>query len=430
MTQANAGSGEPAVDETATAPLDTSTSFDVGRLRADFPALHQEVHGKPLAYLDNAATTQRPQSVIGAVSGFYKHSNANVHRGLHSLSEEATTAYEDARAKVARHLGLSDPRRIVFVRGTTEAINLVAHSWGLHNLGPGDEVLLTQMEHHGNIVPWRVICDRTDATLRAAPVDDAGRIDMDAFQSMLTEKTKLVAVVHISNVLGTVNPVEEITRLAHDVGAKVLLDGAQGVAHASVDLEAIGCDFYAFSGHKCFGPMGIGVLAARSELLETMPPYQTGGEMIENVTFDKVDFADPPGRFEAGTPNVPGAIGLGAAMDYLDKLDRIGADAHEAALRDYAADALREVPGLRLIGEAAGKAPIFAFVIDGMHPYDVAPILDRQGVAIRTGHHCAQPLMECFGVPSTMRASLAAYNTPAEVDTLIAGLEKARTFLM
>lgn len=430
MTQTNPHDAAATTSSQRNGDADRARRFDVAQLRADFPILSTEVHGRPLVYLDNAATTQRPRAVIDAVRHFYECCNANVHRGLHALSEEATSAYEAARGTIANFFNLVEPRQVVFTRGTTEAVNLVAHAWAGRSLRPGDEVLITHMEHHGNLVPWRVACDRAGATLRVAPVDDAGQLDMRGFESLLNSKTKLVAAAHVSNVLGTVNPVREMTRLAHDAGALVLLDGAQALAHGPVDLGEIGCDFYAFSGHKCFGPMGIGALIGRFDLLSQMPPFQTGGEMIDNVTFEKVDFAEPPMRFEAGTPNVAGAVGLGVALDYLQALHQSGLACHEADLVAHATAALGEVAGLRLIGTAKDKCPVFSFTIDGMHPYDLAPILDRQGVAVRTGHHCAQPLMERFGVSATVRASLAAYNRREEVDTLVEAIAKARRMLL
>ena len=413
----------------AAAPSGATAAFDVDAVRADFPILDQQVHGKPLVYLDNAASSQKPLAVIEAIAGYYRRDHANVHRGLHALSERATAAYEEARGKVARFINAPAPRQVVFTKGCTEAINLVAHSFGLANLGPGDEVLLTHMEHHSNIVPWQIACEATGATLRVAPVDDRGELRLDEFEAMLSERTKVVAAVHVSNTLGTINPVQRMTELAHAAGAVVLIDGAQAVAHMPIDVQSIGCDFYAFSGHKMFGPTGVGALWGRQELLEAMPPYQGGGEMIESVTFDKTVYAEPPMRFEAGTPPIAEAIGLGAAVDYLESIDMAAAMAHEQNLLNHGRDALLGVPGLRLVGDAAHKSAVLSFVVDGMHPYDMAPLLDREGVAVRTGHHCTQPLMERFGVNATVRASMALYNRRDEIDRLIEGIEKSRRFL-
>jgi len=414
---------------TAAAPSGATAAFDVDAVRADFPILDQQVHGKPLVYLDNAASSQKPLAVIEAIAGYYRRDHANVHRGLHALSERATAAYEEARGKVARFINAPAPRQVVFTKGCTEAINLVAHSFGLANLGPGDEVLLTHMEHHSNIVPWQIACEATGATLRVAPVDDRGELRLDEFEAMLSERTKVLAAVHVSNTLGTINPVQRMTELAHAAGAVVLIDGAQAVAHMPIDVQSIGCDFYAFSGHKMFGPTGVGALWGRQELLEAMPPYQGGGEMIESVTFDKTVYAEPPMRFEAGTPPIAEAIGLGAAVDYLESIDMAAAMAHEQNLLNHGRDALLGVPGLRLVGDAAHKSAVLSFVVDGMHPYDMAPLLDREGVAVRTGHHCTQPLMERFGVNATVRASMALYNRRDEIDRLIEGIEKSRRFL-
>ena len=401
-------------------------SLDVAKLREDFPILRQTVHGKPLVYLDNAATSQKPRQVIEAVSRYYERDNANVHRAVYELAERATRAYEDARAGVARFLGAADPREIVFVRGATEAINLVAWSFGRANVGPGDEILVTGMEHHSNIVPWQLLCQQTGARLRVVPIDDRGELVLEEIPKLLTPRTKLMALTHVSNALGTINPVEEIAALARNRGVPVLIDGAQAVPHMKVDVQALGCDFYAFSGHKVFGPMGIGALWARAEHLEAMPPWQGGGEMIASVTFEKTTYNRVPWKFEAGTPDVAGAVGLAAALDYVTRvgLDRIAA--WEAELLAYATERLAKVPGLELIGTARRKAAVLSFVLDVAHPHDVGTVLDREGLAVRTGHHCAQPVMDRFGVPATVRASLAFYNTREEIDALVRGLHRVR----
>jgi cysteine desulfurase / selenocysteine lyase len=404
----------------------TAAPLDVHAVRGDFPILREHVHGKPLVYLDNAATTHKPQAVIDRIARFYQHENANVHRGVHLLSERATDAYEQARETVRRFLHASDRQEIVFVRGTTEAINLVAHSYGRSAVGSGDEVLVTTMEHHSNIVPWQILCEEKGARLRVAPMTDAGELRLDEFERLISERTKIVAVVHVSNALGTVNPIDDIVRIAHSRGVPVIVDGAQAVAHMPVDVGALDCDFYTFSGHKVFGPTGIGVLYGKAALLDAMPPYQGGGDMISSVTFERTLYNVLPYKFEAGTPNIAGAIGLAAAIEYVEAvgLDRIGA--HEDDLVTYGTEALAAIAGLRLTGTAAHKAGILAFVVDRVHPHDVGTILDRDGVAIRTGHHCCQPLMDRLGVPATARASLALYNTREEIDALARALEKVR----
>jgi cysteine desulfurase/selenocysteine lyase len=409
---------------TATVNASRGNALDVARVRADFPALHQQVNGRPLVYLDNAATTQKPQAVLDALLGFYSRDCANVHRGVHALSQRATDAYEGARETVARFLN-ARPREIVFTRGTTEAINLVAYSYG-SRLSPGDEILITELEHHSNIVPWQMLAERTGARLRVAPIDDRGEIILEEFQRLLGPRTRIVAVAHVSNALGTVNPVEEICRLAHTYGARVLVDGAQAVPHLAVDVRALDCDFYAFSGHKIYGPTGIGVLFGRWELLEAMPPYQGGGDMIRSVTFEKTLYNDPPYRFEAGTPHIAGAIGLAAAIEYVTRLGLEEIRRHEQQLLEAATRALEEIPGVRIVGTAAHKAAVVSFVLDGVHPHDVATVLDHEGVAVRAGHHCAQPLMERFGLPATTRASFALYNTLEEVDALARAVRRAR----
>ncbi|HVP10632.1 MAG TPA: cysteine desulfurase [Phycisphaerae bacterium] len=397
-------------------------SFDVARVRLDFPALQQRVHGHPLIYLDNAATTQKAQAVINALRRFYERDNSNVHRGIHTLSQRATEAYEQARSKVQQFISARDPEEVVFVRGTTEAINLVAQTYGRSHVRAGDEILISGMEHHSNIVPWQILCEQAGACLRVAPITDRGELMMEEYERLLGPRTKLVAVAHVSNVLGTINPVEQVISLAHQRSIPVLVDGAQAVPHTPVDVRELDCDFYAFSGHKLFGPTGIGVLYGKAALLDEMPPYQGGGDMISSVTFAKTTYNRVPYKFEAGTPHVAGAIGLGAAVDYVSKLGLNAVAAYEGDLMSYATDALSTIPQVRLIGTAPHKAAVLSFVIAGVHPHDAGTILDDLGIAIRTGHHCAQPLMDRFGVPATCRASLAFYNTEQEVDALIAGI--------
>ncbi len=406
-------------------PAAALSVYDVGAVRRDFPILAREVGGKPLVYLDNAASTQRPDAVVDAIAGFYRTSNSNVHRGVHRLSQEATEQFEGARKTMARFLG-ADEREIVFTRGTTEGINLVANAYGSANVSAGDEVVITTMEHHANIVPWQLLCERTGATLQVVPIHDDGTLDMDAFAGLITERTKIVAVGHISNALGTINPVREIAAMAHAVGAVLVVDGAQGAPHGRVDVRDLDADFYALSGHKMYGPTGIGVLYGRKALLDAMPPWQGGGDMIRRVTFEKTTYNDAPFRFEAGTPNIAGAIGLAAAADYLEGLGLDAVAGHEADLLAYGTRRLEEVEGLRLTGTAPHKAGVLAFVLDGIHPHDIGTILDSEGVAVRTGHHCAQPLMDRFGVPATTRASIGVYNTREEIDALVAALAKVR----
>ncbi len=402
------------------------STLDVERVRADFPILRESVHGRPLVYLDNAATTHKPQAVIDAEARFYETANSNVHRGVHLLSERATRAFEDARITVQRFLNAGQSREVIFVRGTTEGINLVAQSFVRPRLGPGDEVLITAMEHHSNIVPWQLVCEATGARLRVAPIDDRGDVNLEAFAQLLGPRTRLAAFVHVSNALGTVNPVRRMIDLAHEQGVPVLLDGAQAVPHLPVDVRDLDCDFYVFSGHKLFGPTGIGVLYGKARLLDAMPPYQGGGDMIRSVTFEKTTYNDLPYKFEAGTPHVAGAVGLGAAIDYLNGLDLEAVMAHERDLLGHATAALAGVPGLRLIGTAPEKAGVLSFVLEGVHPHDIGTILDRAGIAVRAGHHCAQPLMDRYGVPATARASLALYNTREEIDALVRGLHEVR----
>jgi cysteine desulfurase/selenocysteine lyase len=400
--------------------------LNVTAIRQDFPALSQSIHGKPLVYLDNAATTQKPRAVIDALTGFYTQNCANVHRGVHTLSERATTAYEAARIKVMRFLNAKAPEEIVFTRGATESINLVAQAWGRANVGSGDEILITALEHHSNIVPWQLLAQEKRARLTVAPMDDRGEVILEEFEKRLGPWTKIVAVSHVSNVLGTINPVRKMIEIAHAHGVPVLVDGAQAAPHLRVDVRALDCDFYAFSGHKTLGPTGIGVLYGKRKLLEAMPPYQGGGDMIRSVKFECTVYNDPPYRFEAGTPHIAGAIGLAAALRYLESvgLDNIAAYEHE--LLEYGTEALGGIGGLRLIGTAPNKAAVLSFVLEGVHPHDIATILDSEGIAIRAGHHCAEPVMDRFGVPATSRASLAFYNTKEEIDALAAGIVKAK----
>ncbi len=408
------------------APPGERTRWDVERARRDFPIFARRVHGHRLVYLDNAATAQKPLSVLEALTRFYTEYNANIHRAVHALSEEATAAYENTRAKVQRFLNAAEAREIVFVRGTTEAINLVAHSFVRPRLNPGDEVVITAMEHHSNIVPWQIACEERGARLRVAPMNHSGELLLEDYAALLGPRTRFVSLVHVSNSLGTINPVAQMIRLAHARGIPVLLDGAQAVPHGRVDLRDLDCDFYAFSGHKAYGPTGIGVLYGRAGLLEEMPPYQGGGDMIRSVTFEKTTYAPIPAKFEAGTPHVAGVIGLGAAVDYLSALDWSQIAAHEAELLEYATSALARVPGVRLIGTAARKAAVVSFVVDGVHAHDVGTILDQEGVAVRTGHHCTQPVMDFFGVPATARASFALYNGRDDVDALVEAVGRVR----
>ena len=410
----------------STAATATHVGLDVERIRADFPALHQEVHGRPLVYLDNAATTQKPRRVIDTVTHFYEHDCANVHRGVHLLSQRATVAYERARTTIKDHLGAADSREIVFTRGTTEAVNLVASSFVRPRIGPGDEILITGMEHHSNIVPWQLLCEATGAHLKVVPINDEGELELDRYAELLSDRTKIVGVVHVSNALGTVNPVKTMIELAHARSIPVLVDGAQAVPHAAVDVRELDCDFYAFSGHKTYGPTGIGALYGKREHLLEMVPYQGGGDMILSVTFDETIYAEPPHRFEAGTPNIEGAIGLAAALDYLSSLGLDAVAAHEAELLGAATEAVLAIPGVRLIGSAEHRAGALSFVMDGIHPHDIGTILDSEGVAIRAGHHCAQPVMQRFGISATVRASFGIYNTTDEIDRLTEGLHKVR----
>ena len=420
-------SEDPAVYQVI--PGTATVGFDAERVRRDFPILHQQVNGHPLVYLDNAATTQKPESVIQAMVDYYRRDNANVHRGAHALSDRATAAFEGARRKVANFLNAPDARQILWTRGTSEAINLVAASWGRSQLQPGDRILVSAMEHHSNIVPWQMVAAERGATVEAIPVDTTGTLDLQALQGMLDARVRMVAVGHVSNALGTINPVAEIARMAHAAGALVFVDGAQAIAHWPVDVQALDCDFYAFSAHKLFGPTGIGVLYGRRTVLEAMPPYQGGGEMIESVSFAGTTYNQLPYKFEAGTPDIAGAVGLGAAIDYVNSLDREGAARHEEALLVYAQKKAQAVSGLTLVGTAHHKTGVMSFNLDGVHPADLGTLLDQQGVAVRTGNHCAQPIMDQYRIPGTVRASFSFYNTFDDVDRLFAALEKARQFL-
>ena len=399
---------------------------DAAKWRQDFPILNSQVHGKPLVYLDNAATTQKAESVIAAEDHYYRTLNANVHRGVHLLSQKATDAYEAARSKVQHFLNAASEQEIIFVRGATEAINLVAQSYARPKLKAGDEILISAMEHHSNIVPWQMVCEQTGAVLKVVTIDDAGEFEFDVFMQLLSSRTRLVAVTHLSNALGTIAPVERIIAAAHAAGVPVLLDGAQAVSHIAVDVRALDCDFYAFSGHKIFGPTGIGVLYAKQALLDAMPPYQGGGDMIRTVSFEKFTCNDLPYKFEAGTPNIAGAIGLGAALDYVSAIGLDEIAAHESELLVTATRLVSDIPGLRIIGTAQHKASILSFTLEGVHPHDIGTILDRDGIAIRAGHHCAMPVMKRFGLSGTARASFALYNTQAEIETLAIGLHKVQ----
>ena len=403
-----------------------SAEFDLLEVRRDFPALHQKVHGKPLIYLDNAATTQKPKPVIDAVDRFYRFDSSNVHRAVHVLSDRATKAYEGARTTVKQYINARSEREIIFVRGTTEAINLVMNSFVRPRVKAGDEILISALEHHSNIVPWQLLAEQTGSRLVVAPIDDRGELILEEFERRLGPRTALVAVAHISNALGSIMPVHEIVQMAHARGVPVLIDGAQAVAHLLIDVRKLECDFYVFSGHKVFGPTGIGILYGRKDLLEQMPPYQGGGDMIRSVTFEKTIYNELPYKFEAGTPHIAGAIGLGAALDYVSRVGLVRAAAHERELLDYGTALLGAVPGLRLIGTAREKVGVLSFVLDGVHPHDVGTVLDRDGIAVRTGHHCAQPVMDRFGVPATTRASLALYNSKAELDALAHGIRRVQ----
>ena len=398
--------------------------FDVDKIRADFPVLAQMINGKPLVYLDNAATSQKPQSVIDSLVNYYSTENANVHRGVHTLSQRATDDYEEARAKIRRFINAEKDEEIIFVRGTTEGINLISQTFGRSCISEGDEIIISSMEHHSNIVPWQILCQEKGAKLRVVPVNDIGELLLDEYERLFTANTKLVSIVHQSNALGTINPAKEIVDIAHGHGVPVLLDGAQAIAHLGVDVRDLGCDFYAFSGHKLYGPTGIGVLYGKGSLLEEMPPYQAGGEMIRSVTFEETLYNTLPNKFEAGTPNIAGAIGLGAAIDYVGTIGMDEISAYESELLQYGTDRLSGIEGLKIIGTADKKGSVISFIMEGVHPHDIGTILDAEGIAIRTGHHCAQPLMDRFGVPATARASLAFYNTKEEIDVLVRGIDR------
>ena len=404
--------------------VSNSAPLDVAHVRKDFPILHQLVNGKPLVYLDNGATSQKPQCVIDALVRYYTTDNANVHRGVHTLSQRATDDYENARSKIRSFLNAASDQEIIYTRGTTESINLVAQTFGRQNIGPGDEIIVSNMEHHSNIVPWQILCEEKGSKLRVVPIDDSGELLVDEFEAMLGPRTKLVSITHVSNALGTIVPVDRIVELAHAHGVPVLLDGAQAVPHMRVDVRSLDCDFYVFSGHKLFGPTGIGVLYGKAELLDSMSPYQGGGEMIKSVTFEKTLYADLPYKFEAGTPNIAGAIGLGEAIDYVEALGFDWIMAHEQELLDYGARALSSIEGVQIIGTAAHKSGILSFIMDGVHPHDIGTILDAEGIAVRTGHHCAQPVMDRFQIPATARASMAMYNTKEDIDALVLGIDR------
>jgi cysteine desulfurase/selenocysteine lyase len=399
-------------------------TFDVARIREDFPVLHQMINGKPLVYMDNAATTQKPQAVIDALVSYYSNDNANIHRGVHTLSQRATDHYEEARTKVRVLLNAASDKEVVFVRGTTEGINLIAQTFVRNRVGPDDEIVISAMEHHSNIVPWQILCQERGAHLKVAPINDDGELLLDEFEKLLGPRTKLVSIVHQSNALGTINPAGQIVALAHSYGIPVLLDGAQSIQHLKVDVRELDCDFYVFSGHKLYGPTGIGVMYGKEEHLEQMPPYQGGGEMIKSVTYERTIYNDLPAKFEAGTPNIAGAIGLGAAIDYVTNIGMDRIHAYEQDLLTYGTECLSGIGGLRMIGTAHEKASVMSFIMDSAHPHDIGTILDTEGVAIRTGHHCAQPLMDRFGIPATARASLAFYNTKDEIDLLVKAIDR------
>jgi cysteine desulfurase/selenocysteine lyase len=410
----------------ASAAAPVRSAFDVQRVRRDFPILAERIHGKPLVYLDSANTSQKPQVVLEAMDAYYRHANANIHRATHLLSERATALYEGARAKAAAFINAPDARNIVLTKGTTDGINLVAQSYGRATLRAGDEIVISWLEHHSNIVPWQLLCEQVGAVLRVVPIDDRGDIDLDAYASVFSPRTRMVAIGHVSNALGTVNPVKAMIEQAHAHGAVVLVDGAQAVPHLTVDVQGLDCDFYVFSSHKMFGPTGVGVLYGRATLLEAMPPYQGGGDMIASVTFEKTQYNVVPYKFEAGTPNIGGVAGFGAAIDYLMGIDRAAALAHEDAVLEYATGRVREIRGARIVGEARHKTGVLSFLLDGVHPHDAGTILDNEGVAVRTGQHCAQPIMDRYGITATIRASLGIYNTREDIDVLVRALERVR----
>ncbi len=404
----------------------TGSGLDIEKIRQDFPILRQTIHGKPLVYLDNAATSQKPRQVLDAIARYYEGTNANIHRGVHALSERATAEYEEARQTAQRFLNAAHSHEIIFVRGATEGINLVAQTFGRAQVRSGDEILITAMEHHSNIVPWQILCEEKGAKLRVVPINDRGELMIDQLENLLSERTALLAITHVSNALGSVNPIREIVAMAHKRNIPVLVDGAQAAPHIKIDVQALDCDFYAFSGHKVYGPTGIGVLYGKTALLESMPPYQGGGDMISSVTFEKTTYNKLPYKFEAGTPDIAGVIGLGAALEYVTNLgiEKIGA--HEHDLLEYATQQVSVISGLQIIGTAKDKAGVLSFVLEGVHPHDIGTILDQEGIAIRTGHHCSQPIMERFGIPATARASVAVYNTNQEIDVLVQGIKKVK----
>ena len=409
--------------------MSNNTSYDVAAIRNLFPILNRKVKGKNLVYFDNAATSQKPIQVIDALVHYYTHYNANIHRGLHTLADEATAAYEAARVSVQGFIGAAEPEEIIFTKGTTESINLVAQSWGSTFLHEGDEIIISSLEHHANIVPWQMIAEKKGVVLKVIPMDQNGILDMEAYKQLLSDKTKFVSVVHVSNALGVINPVEEIIQLAHQYNAKVLIDGAQSSVHLDIDVQQMDCDFYVFSGHKIYGPTGVGVLYGKRQILESMPPFLGGGEMIKEVTFEKTTYNELPFKFEAGTPNIADVIIMKPAIDFINHYGKANIRAHEENLLQYATDRLRTIEGLRIIGDVTNKVSVISFVIDGVHPQDLAILLDNQGIAVRTGHHCAQPLMQCLGIVGTTRASFAAYNTVDEINVLIQGLEKSLKML-
>ena len=399
-------------------------TLDVNRVRDDFPILKQQVNGNPLVYLDNGATSQKPQSVIDAIVEYYTTTNSNVHRGVHTMSQQATDGYEGARSKVRKFINAGKDGEIIFTRNTTEGVNLVAHSYGRQNIGQGDDIIVSNMEHHSNIVPWQMLCEEIGANLKVVPIDDSGELVMDEYQEILSSRTKLVSITHVSNALGTILPAKQIVDMAHSYGTPVLLDGAQATPHMPVDMQELDCDFYVFSGHKLYGPTGIGILYGKEEYLKSMPPFLGGGDMIKSVTFEKTIYNDLPYKFEGGTPDIAGAIGLGAAIDYVSGLGFDQITAHEEELLQYGTEALESIAGVQIIGTAAHKAGILSFVMDAAHPHDIGTILDEQGIAIRTGHHCAQPVMQRFQIPATARASLAFYNTKEDIDALVKGIDR------
>lgn len=410
--------------KTESSTIEKTDLYDVKRIREDFPILKKLIHGKPLCYLDNAATAQKPQIVIDAINDFYLSQNANVHRGVHHLSEVSTKAFEDARIKVKEFINASSDKEIIFTRGTTESINLVAYSFGRKNINEGDEIIISQMEHHSNIVPWQILCEEKKAKLKIIPINDDGELIFEEYEKLITEKTKLVSVVFISNSLGTINPVERIIQTAHKYGIPVLLDGAQAISHTTIDVQKLDCDFLAFSGHKIYGPTGIGILYGKEKLLDEMPPFLGGGDMIAKVTFEQTTYNELPYKFEAGTSNIAGAIGLGTAIDYVKKIGQNSISNHEQKLLHYATDLIKEIKGLKIIGTAKQKCSIISFIVENIHPHDIGTFLDYDGIAIRTGHHCTQPLMHRFNVPATSRASFAMYNTAEEIETFIKSLKK------